>query len=213
MKKALILGCSHAAGSEMGHAPGLVHKDVYAFEEYGRTRSYPVKVAQALGYNPINQGIPGGSNDAMFRIASEQLPTMTPDDIIIACWTGINRSEVWLNNEWVPVMPGDQDVKPPIREYKRHWTLLEASEEKAYLNKIKNILALNAIANIYNVKVINVQSFWPTPSVVLDNFVWPIGQENFFDFCLERKFPKTDWGHFFEDAHQEFANTIVAKIK
>jgi len=67
MKKALILGCSHAAGSEMNTEPDVDLLN-YGKDYYGYFMSYPAQLAQLLGYHPVNHAIPGGSNDAMFRI-------------------------------------------------------------------------------------------------------------------------------------------------
>ena len=80
MKQALILGCSHAAGTEMHN---------------GTECSYPVKIAKQLGYAPKNYAISGGSNDAMFRIYQEQCSGLDSSDIVIACWSGYNRTEIW----------------------------------------------------------------------------------------------------------------------
>jgi hypothetical protein len=70
MKRAIILGCSHAAGTEMYN---------------GIACSYPVKIAEQLGYVPENYAIAGGSNDAMFRIYEEHRTRLDSSDIVIAC--------------------------------------------------------------------------------------------------------------------------------
>ena len=68
--KALILGCSHAAGAEMYQDTSITIDNPRSF---GWLNSYPVSVARQLGYEPMNYAISGGSNDAMFRIFIEQL--------------------------------------------------------------------------------------------------------------------------------------------
>jgi hypothetical protein len=78
--QALVLGCSHAAGSEM------------IDDAYGRANSYPVLLAERMGYTVTNLSIPGGSNDAVFRIFQEQCNAY---HVVIACWTGIDRVELW----------------------------------------------------------------------------------------------------------------------
>jgi len=88
MKKALILGCSHSVGAEMRDEPGLRFDNSIHALDYELAHCYPAQIAQALGYMPINRGISGGSNDAMFRLFLEE--TLTPNDIVIACWTGVN---------------------------------------------------------------------------------------------------------------------------
>ena len=225
MKKALILGCSHAAGAEMSHQPGVERS-----EEYGYTRSYPVLIAQALGYNALNHAISGGSNDAMFRIFENS--KLTSNDIVIACWTGFDRSEVWYSEEqrWLAMAHSGVNVqkKQPseiileginggstikeatqYREYAKHWAVNEGNVFRGRLNKIKNILALNALAQIQNVKVINIHSF----NVVECNIgFWPIGQENFSKWCNDRNFAHSDGGHYFKDAHAQFAEYVLGFI-
>ena len=63
--RALILGCSHAAGAEMHKEPGLTVNNP---QEFGYLNSYPVLIAKQLGYIPLNYAISGGSNDAMFSL-------------------------------------------------------------------------------------------------------------------------------------------------
>jgi len=72
MKKALILGCSHAVGAEMSQEPNLVFDTFVQAHDYELTHCYPAQIAQALGYLPVNRGISGGSNDAMFRLFTEE---------------------------------------------------------------------------------------------------------------------------------------------
>ena len=208
MKKALILGCSHSVGAEMFKEPGLIFDDFAQADDYGRIHCYPAQIAQALGYNPINRGISGGSNDAMFRLFSEE--TLTPNDIVIACWTGVNRSEIY-DGRWIALAPG---VVPDQvnADYFKHWLLYSANNEVGMLNKTKNILALNATAQSQGIPVINIDSFWPVP-----RFVWPISVNwpvatDFMSWCQQQDFPHTNWGHFFKPAHDLFAQHVLQNI-
>ena len=208
MKKAVILGCSHAAGAEMFREPGLVFDDWDQADNYGRTRSYPFQIAQALGYNPVNRGLPGGSNDAMFRLFLEE--TLTPNDIVIACWSGINRSEIY-DNGWIRLVPGWplDDVDP---DYFKYWVSYSTSNEMCMLNKIKNILALNALAQAQGIQVININSFWPVPRFNWPATVqWPVDVD-FMVWCLEHKFPHTETTHFFKPAHDSYAEHVLQNI-
>ena len=209
MKQALVLGCSHASGAEMAREPGVVYPDVYAFEAYGRTRSYPVKIAQALGYNVDNQAISGGSNDAMFRIFETE---HTNYDIVIACWSGYNRTEVWNSdsNSWVPFSPGIH--AGDLKAYQQQWVVHCTDDATGRLNKIKNIVALNALAQAHGIPVINIDSFWPVPSYAWpSNVHWPVSTD-FWDWCTNKKYPRTDWGHYFEPAHQAFADYVLENL-
>jgi len=163
MKKALILGCSHATGAEMAHEPGVAYSDAIEFEEYGYTRSYAVLIAQALGYQALNHAIPGGSNDAMFRIFEST--NLTSDDIVIACWTGFDRSEVWYEKEcrWLALAHSGINVhqkqsstivleglnsgaiiKDSVQysEYAKQWAINEGNIFRGRLNKIKKYICI-----------------------------------------------------------------------
>jgi len=208
MKKALILGCSHSVGAEMFKESGLIFDSFDQAERYGRTHCYPVQIAQALGYDPINLGISGGSNDAMFRRFTEQ--TLTHNDIVIACWTGINRSEIY-DNQWIAMAPGA--VPDEINaDYFKHWLLYSANTEVSMLNKTKNILALNSLAYAQGIQVINIDSFWPVPDIAWPKSMkWPVDID-FMSWCQQHNFPHTNWGHFFKSAHDSYAEHVLQNI-
>jgi len=238
MKKALILGCSHAAGAEIYKEPGLNLPSSQNLDEYGYTKSYPVKIAQALGYEVRNHAISGGSNDAMFRIFESQ--KLDQDDIVIACWTGSSRTEIWYEKQrrWLAMAPDHivvnnvavnnvmlegQRIGSIISDadayidFSKYWIAYESDNLRSRLNKIKNILAVNSLAQNQGIKVINVHSFnhieltGNFPAIA--NFgYWPIGNNKFCEWCLEQNFPHTDWGHFFEPAHQAFADYVLENI-
>lgn len=209
MKKAVILGCSHSVGAEMHKEPGLVFDDSDRYDDYGRIHCYPVQIAQALGYMPINRGISGGSNDAMFRLFLEE--TLTPNDIVIACWTGVNRSEVY-DETWLQLCPGAAVPKEIAPDYFKHWLLYSANTEVGMLNKTKNILALNALARAQCIPVINIDSFWPVPNIEWPSVVeWPASMD-FMAWCQQHNFPHTAWGHFFKPAHDSFAQHVLENI-
>jgi hypothetical protein len=226
MKQALILGCSHAAGSEIS-----------SDDQYNYTHSYPVKIAQSLGYRPLNHAIAGGSNDAMFRIFEREMQSLTTNDIVIACWTGCDRSEIYSqeNQQWLPMAAGiDNWIRTEddtvIREgrkkmsgqyyqwidqcklyqgYLAQWTMFDTDPAAGRLNKIKNIVALNEIAAWAGIKVINIDSFWPIDDAsIIDTYYWPAPV--FLDWCLEQKFTPTAQMHFNEGVHQAFANYVVS---
>ena len=206
MAKAIILGCSHAAGSEMEQGPNVPTYDTLdEFYSHGRSRSYPVKIAAGLGYTEIfNQSIPGGSNDAMFRLFEG---TATDhNDLVIACWTGLNRGEIFDSGTWVAMAPG-KDVEANYHSYFKEWLCYAANDDVGRLNKIKNIVALNALAEQRNTRVINIDSFWPVPNFKYYGF-WPAAND-FWSWCTQHNYPKTDWGHFFEPAHQAFADYVL----
>ena len=214
MKKALILGCSHAVGAEMSQEPGLRLNDFAQALNYELTHCYPAQIARGLGYTVVNRGISGGSNDAMFRLFLEE--TLTPNDIVIACWSGVNRSEIHDQN-WLQLCPGAIIPKEITPDYFKQWLLYSGNTEVGMLNKTKNILALNAMAHAQGIRVINIDSFWPIdffPAIDFarpDYVYWPVDID-FMSWCQQHEFPHTAWGHFFKPAHDSFAEHVLQNI-
>ena len=205
MKQALILGCSHAAGSEMGT------------DEYGRAHSYPVQLADLMGYQATNRAIPGGSNDAMFRIFQEQINNY---DIVIVCWTGIARTELWdtQSQTWLPMAHGvvlGNHNRSDLHEYGRQWTVYQHTQQAGHLTKTKNILALNFLAHSKNIPVINIDSFqpvdWPERMTWPASMLWPV-LTTFCGWALQHHYSHTDNGHFDLDAHTAFANYVFKNM-
>ena len=208
MKKALILGCSHAVGAEMHKEPGLVFDNFDQADNYGRLHSYPVQIAQALGYHPINLGISGGSNDAVFRVFTET--RLANNDLVIACWTGINRSEIY-DDQWLALAPGMVPNQVDT-DFFKYWLLYAANNKVSMLNKTKNILALNALAHAQGIQVINIDSFWPVPRFTWPSVVsWP-APVDFMSWCKQHQFSHTDQGHFLKPAHDSFAQHVLQNI-
>lgn len=198
MAKALILGCSHAAGSEMHN---------------GVNKSYPVLLSQKMGLLPDNQSIPGGSNDAMYRIFEHYVDVkkITNTDVVIACWTGSTRTEVQYDQQWQPLAQGIQHSK--IVNYYKQWMVYDTDHWKWRLNKIKNIIALNTIAKKIGIHVVNVFSFdmieGYKPIDLYKEFYWPAGTTCFTNWCLEQGYEHTAGGHFSEVAHIEFSKLLL----
>jgi hypothetical protein len=237
MKKALILGCSHAAGAQMSQELPLDFfknpRDVPAYEG---NNSFPVVISRALGYTALNHSISGGSNDAMFRVLVDTIDQLCNQDIVIACWTGLDRTEVWYNDEtrWLPMSHGQVNVQSSgphsvlrqgislgkqisnptqYKEYGRQWMLYESTVESRQLNKIKNILALNALAQSCGIRVINIDTFNPIDNFKWpDNIVWPVPETTFCAWCQQAKFTTTDCGHYFKSAHKAFADHVLQFI-
>lgn len=216
MNRALILGCSHAAGSEVSQDPTIKNNAYldapYSHEaqEFERMYSYPARIAEALGFMIDNKAIAGGSNDAIFRIF--EASRLEPGDIVIACWTGANRGEIFHEGDWKPLSPGFQGGVG-YREYQKQWLTYHASPDASRLNKIKNILALNALAELRGIKVINIESFdairqpvWPK------NVYWATAQD-FIGYCDVRNYACSDMKHYFLEAHQSYADFVLKSIE
>lgn len=233
MKQALILGCSHAAGAEMAMDPGIKQSTFVNFDEYGATRSYPVKIANMLGLTALNHAISGGSNDAIFRIWDKQKHQLQHDDIVIACWTGYDRGELWddQSQQWVYITHSSVNTfektssnvlleginegrciknAKQFQNYLPHWIVNECTEPRGRLNKMKNIEALNYQAKNLGIRVINIDSFHPVWDLTRDSS-WPV-DTTFREWAEYRNSPKTDWGHYFEATHTSFAEYVVNKL-
>lgn len=227
------MGCSHALGAEMWLDPEL--SDIpEPQEDFGLINSYPMRIARALGFHPLNHAISGGSNDAMFRIWAEQCHGLGPNDMVIACWTGGNRSEVWHEKDqmWVEISPGtevffkrhkdqlflqgrcvgdsiaDQDF---YKQYIKYWQSLACDPVSAGNNKIKNILALNIWATQLGIRVLNFYSFEEMDNTILDQFEWPADQ-SFMQHANINGFTPTAWGHYFIDAHRSYADLVLESL-
>jgi len=233
MARAVILGCSHAAGSEMDEDPELAADQ--STVDFGYQHSYPVLVAQGLGYTAENRSISGGSNDAVFRLFTEQLAGLTSADIVIACWTGYNRTEIWHESEhlWLQLSPGrlgfnrvtpdDQalsgwDSGFPVEDhslyvdYQQQWSLLNTGIELGRLNKTKNILALNTLAHAQGIRVINIDSFAPVTDAAWPSVVTWVYDQPFTDWAKNLQYPCAKHGHYFFAAHRAYADLILDSI-
>jgi len=198
----------------MRDEPGLRFDNSIHALDYELAHCYPAQIAQALGYMPINRGISGGSNDAMFRLFLEE--TLTPNDIVIACWTGVNRSEVY-DETWLQLCPGAAVPKEIQPDYFKQWLLYSGNTEVGMLNKTKNILALNAVAHAQDIRVINIDSFWSIDFFPAIDFAWPDTvywpvDTDFMLWCQQHNFPHTEKVHFFKPAHDSYADHVLQNI-
>jgi len=239
MKQALILGCSHAAGSDMTQEPNL---DLQGYEEkyYGYHMSYPAQLARLLGYDTVlNHAIPGGSNDAMFRIFETYINPykyLPRPDVVIACWTGHERSEIWDfdSSTWVGLAGGKTLFSKTVRDdivregmpigeplanrneilkYQQQWITHHVDRWSGRMNKLKNMLALNVTAAQHNIPVINIDSFGTVQEHQFpDNVYRPLKKTEFCNWAVERGFDNTESGHYFTQAHKTFADFIYKKL-
>lgn len=234
MSKAIILGCSHAAGAEIRFTPGIdISPDSQT--QFEAENSYPVLLAKLLGYTPYNHAISGGSNDAMFRIFLEQLETLTEQDIIIACWTGLDRGELWHEKHryWIPInydqgaswqrqqhpallegvcIGATVDDEELYNSYGKQWLIFEGYGIRGWLNKIKDVVSLNTVANTKNIKVINNDSFADVIDPPWSSDVYFPTKTTFCDWAIKNGYSHTPGGHFFLPAHQAYAQFLFEQI-
>lgn len=94
MKTLVAIGCSHTAGSELYNGKGDCIEN--------RNLSYAKKVADKLGYNYINLGLNGGSNDYIFRSTIEFVNKNIENIdnyVFLIGWTSAPRIELRFDDE------------------------------------------------------------------------------------------------------------------
>ena len=231
--QAIILGCSHAHGDEIW----LGEEDSGAIgneEDFGLRHSFASQIAQGLGLQICNHAMGGGSNDAIFRIWMELHETLRPDDVVIACWTGRHRTELWHATEqmWLPISPGarqhrkrQQDAlhrqgrmtnqlvrsNDDYARFTDQWHVFANDTVSATNNKIKNIVALNSVAAEHGVRVINIHAFDPVECAIMSRYEWPVDQD-FCGFCEQNNYKRTRMYHYFRDAHTAFAQLVLSRL-
>lgn len=163
---------------------GDLIKDGYKYDRrtYGYHHSYAAIVGRELGYTDIhNHSLLGGSTDAMIRIFREVVDAIDPDrDLVIACWTGGDRTEYWEPDYgiWVQLsahktgfqllqpsdialqgfINGDHLVTERFQQEQRKW-VLEASYESAMQRLATNMLIMNQLAQDRRIRLMNLCSF------------------------------------------------------
>lgn len=228
MNKAIVLGCSHAAGAEIDQVD----------EMQGYLMSYPALIAQRAGYQVENHAMYGGSNDSIFRIFIDQLPRISVGDIVIACWTGPTRTEIYheLHDQWIQITPNsnrfnlreknelalqghfiDQSIDQESQyvEYTQYWQrlVLDIHGISAKLNKTKNVLSLNDIALAKKITVLNFYSFDSGCDDFTDRFCWPMGKQDFVSWCQKNNYQPSPKNHYGKDAHRDFADQALQNTR
>jgi len=95
MSKTVVgIGCSHVSGcmidGRLGDSPD------------NRNKSFTAQIAKRLGYNHINLGLNGGSNQYIFRVASQFLSDHIDniqDYFFVIGWSGATRLEFRYSND------------------------------------------------------------------------------------------------------------------
>jgi hypothetical protein len=111
---------------------------------YESTWSY--LIAKHLNLQNINLSVPGGSNDTAFRLAVAWLPKLNPKLVILNS-TYPNRYEL-LDSKNEP-LSFNNSSQPIGQDFYKEWV---TNDNNGYLNKIKNIFALEAVCKQQNIK-------------------------------------------------------------
>ena len=194
MKRALILGCSHAAGSKISNDPMTDAENSFASQ-----------LAKQQGYKPTNLAIPGGSNEAMVRLFIQYAKNY---NAVIAVWTGSERTEVWDDDHgWLQMSGGEVVGHSKYKDYARHWVINEVGSTPGNARKLRCVLSLNMLAQAWNIPVLNCEAFQPVPFEWPKSITW-LADKNFCAWSQQQGYQATECGHFGLDAHTNYARTF-----
>ena len=130
----LFLGCSYTCGI------GLPIETVWASI-----------VAQSLGLKSFNLGQGGGSNDTAFRLGYHWIPKLKPK-IVMLLSPFEDRKEIITPEHIHFITPQTTAIEEDPNNLKEHAIQWLSDETNSYMNKIKNISALELLCNKHNIK-------------------------------------------------------------
>ena len=197
----------------------------YGYELSNPTKdAWPVKLADSLACDVKNLGIPGGSNDRIFRLAVSELVRNTYD-IVICAWTEVSRLDLTANGQEFQVTGAStwhHDRFPWIKEYyANHY-----SERHAVETWLTKVIALQEFFKARKQKYIfvNMNCNWDHANYYkelgLEHLVnsidktyypgWDIGEglSGWQGDC-----PKGPGGHPLELGHQRIAEKFYEHIR
>lgn len=217
MSQAFLIGCSHVSGCEI-EGFGITHNT-----PFGLANSFAAQLATKLGYEPVNLGFPGASNDYIFRQLFELVnnKTITPDDIVFLHWTGDERIELYdeQQHKWINFSIGMSLQMTEHHDVHRQFydlylrLLCDSEGKRSELNKAKNVMAANAFAEQRNITVINHTSFQPAPYLELeDKYKWMRPESSYMDWAATTTYKKSDWYHYELGAHTEYAEILYKDV-
>lgn len=221
--KAYIIGCSHASGSEL-EGDGIGHLTPFNLDN-----SFASRLAKKMNYEPINLALPGASNDYIFR----KLVELTPEirDIIILCWTGLDRIEIFddVLDEWLNFSHGmSLDHDPKFTKTHRNFydlyvkLMCDENLKRGTLNKIKNIVAAHTWADkILQRTVIHIDTSWKIIDhpefknlIELIKDSWILPETTFTDWAKSKNYRYSPVHHHYGvDAHEDFAQLCFDYIE
>ena len=99
-----------------------VNGDSHTAQVYPQGNSAVDQLGKRIGYNVINDALPGGSNQRIIRTTLERLPSLDPaDTVIVIGWSSFERTEWYYQDSWYQIC-GDPWYKVPP-ELKQVWQL------------------------------------------------------------------------------------------
>ena len=186
----LANGCSHTAGAEI-EAP--LQGECYE-------KAWPKKLADSLGYEPINLAISGASDDRVVRTTIDCLgklkksPNYNPSKIfVVVSWPGLYRTELYQTEPdepgfwdagWMPMVVGNEETyKQQCSKiaflYYKAWVLRQ-NHYQACIKFYSNVLLLQNILISNKIKYL----FWNSCGTVSLKH-----QEHYFNEVNHKRYP------------------------
>ena len=119
---------------------------------------FPTLVSNKLNLQCINMGVGGSSADTAFRIASLYIEKIKPK-IVVATLLFPERTELLTSHDVISFNPEMTTLKGLSRENRQY--VMEYYEkflevpETSHINQQKNILAINKLCDMHNVKFVS----------------------------------------------------------
>ena len=205
----LAIGDSYTAGAELT-APDR--------------SAWPTILANKLNCAVTNLGLPGGSNDRIFRLAIEH--SLTPKyDLIICAWTDVSRLDLVLNGNEFPITSASvwhHERFPWLKEYyanhhedhhaTKTWLAKVLALQGYFKNKNQRYIFANMQSNFEYKKYYSELGLTPfTDQIDTSNYLgWSIGEGM---TVWQGDAPKGPNGHPLELGHKRIAEKYYEHIR
>lgn len=219
-----INGDSHSAGAEAVNDYAFARDDSKFFNYPDKWAAHPDNLAvcygkvlaDAIGYEMVNQSRSAGSNDRTIRTTLEYLQDQKPDIIVIG-WTTWEREEWFVENDWWQVNSSGLSSDWP-EEVKNRYKKYVA--EMNWNNKAFD--AHDKIWNFHN-QLLNLQiphlffNAWGTFNYYNeipkydwgDCYIRPYDNWSYWHYLTNLGYSKSEWNHFRADGHAKWAEFLL----
>jgi len=185
-------------------------------------------VANSIGYDLINDGRPGVSNEYMVKKTMQAVSEIKPD-LVIVSWTSAGRTE--FADEWgaYDIWPGcsSRVFDDPVLDYRKQlikYITLYNNEEHEYRRWLRQVILLQSFLKSNNVDYRFVSAFdnqrrnkryqmhnlGYIDMIDLDKFIgWP--HQGLVEWAYGT--PQGPGGHPLEEGHKRIAEKIIEALR